>query len=181
MVGPRPTGPEDYPYLSPDQIYDLSKERSLTEARAVYKARYGRPCTDKGIDTEIHALFVDWARGYFDENDNQGFELRIEVPPHLLLGLLLREGSGRNRGRLPMTAWEKIARYKGSLRAYQEFKKLRAELKDELIAAGKETSWAANEADEKALRIISERSGLSENAILRPDRKRRPRRPTKRA
>ena len=173
--------PKDYPYLSPDQIYDLIEERGLTEARLVYKARYGRPCTDKGIDAEIDALFRDWARGYFDENDNQGFERTIEVPPHLLLGLLLREGSGRGRGRLRMTVEQRITRFREVHRAYQQFKKRKTALKDEMIAAGKEKRWAEDEAHEKALKEVSEWSGLPKNTILRPDRKRQRRRPTKRA
>ena len=177
----RPLGPEDYPYLSPDQIYDLIEERGLTEARLVYKARYGRPCTDKGIDAEIDALFRDWARGYFDENDNQGFERTIEVPPHLLLGLLLREGSGRGRGRPSRTAKQREMAYRKDYHAYQQFKELKAKLKAKWLAEGKSRSWSEGEAEDEALKIICERSGLPKNTILRPDRKWRRKKPTKRA
>ena len=55
--------PEDYPDLSPDQIYDLIEERSLDEARLAHKERYGRPCTAKEIGAEIDKLFRNWARG----------------------------------------------------------------------------------------------------------------------
>jgi len=98
--------PEDYPDLSPDQIYDLIEERSLDEARLAHRK-------------------VD--------------------------------------------------------HAYQHFKKLRAEWKDALIAAGHEKSWAADEAEEEALKAVSKWYGLPKDTILRPDRKRRRRRPLKRA
>jgi hypothetical protein len=173
--------PKDYPYLSPDQIYDLIEERGLTEARLAYAKRYGRPCIAKEIDAKIDELFRDWAGGYFDENDIQGFDRTIEVPPHLLLGLLLREGSGRNRGRLPGSIEQRHARYRKADRAYQEFKKLRAALKNKLIAAGKEKRFAAAEAHQQALTAVSKSSGLSENAILRPDRMMRRKTPNKRA
>jgi hypothetical protein len=176
----RPLGPEDYRYLSPDQIYDLSKER-LKEARLAYKARYRRPCTAKEIDAEIDNLFSDWARGYFDKNDNQHFDPTIEVPPDLLLGLLLREGSGRGRGRLPRTAGQRYERYRKANDACKDYKRLRAERKRELIAAGKERSWAAAEAQQWALKEVSKSYGLAKNTILRPGRTSWRKRPTKRA
>ena len=177
---PRPLGPEDYPYLSPDQIYDLSKERGLTEARLAYKAAYGRPCTAKGIDAEIDELFRDWA-SYLDQNDDPVFAPTIEVPPHLLLGLLLREGSGRGRGRLPRTAKQRQMAYRKAYHAYQQFRKLGAAWKDTLIAAGHAKPWAAAEAHEEALKAVSKWYGLPKNTILRPDRKWRRKKPTKRA
>ena len=174
--------PEDYPDLSPDQIYDLIEERSLDEARLAHKERYGRPCTAKEIGAEIDKLFRNWARGeYLDQNDNPVFAPTIEVPPHLLLGLLLREGSVRGRGRRPMTVRQRLTRYRKVDHAYQHFKKLRAEWKDALIAAGHEKSWAADEAEEEALKAVSKWYGLPKDTILRPDRKRRRRRPLKRA
>ena len=176
----RPLGPEDYPYLSPDQIYDLSKERGLTEAQLAYKAAYGRPCTAKGIDAEIDELFRDWA-SYLDQNDDPVFAPTIEVPPHLLLGLLLREGSGRGRGRLSRTAKQREMAYRKAYHAYQQFKELKAKLKAKWIAEGKSRSWSEGEAEDEALKIISERSGLPKNTILRPDRKWRRKKPTKRA
>ena len=129
--------PEDYRHHSPGEIYYLIEDRSLAEARVAYKARYGRSCTAKEIDTEIDKLFRNWARGeYLDQNDNPVFAPTIEVPPHLLLGLLLREGSVRGRGRRPMTVRQRLTRYRKVDHAYQHFKKLRAEWKDALIAAG---------------------------------------------
>jgi hypothetical protein len=172
--------PEDYPDLSPHEIYYLIEERGLTEARVAYKAKYRRQCTAKEIDVEIDKLFREWIRDW-DQNDYSVLAPTIEVPPDLLLGLLLREGAGRGRGRLPLTVRQRIERYREVDRAYQEFKEHRAALKDKLIAAGHPKIWAAGEAHDKALKAISERSGLPEDTILRPDRKRRRRRPLERA
>jgi hypothetical protein len=173
--------PEDHRYLSPVQIYYLMEDRGLTEARFAYKAACGRPHTAKEIDAEIEELFRDWTGGYFDENDIQGFDRTIEVPPKLLLGLLLREGSGRGRGRLPLSAEQRLIRYRKVDHAYQQFQMLGAAWKDAMIAAGYEKSWAAAEAREEALKAVSKWFGLPKNTILRPDRKRRRRRPLKRA
>jgi hypothetical protein len=173
--------PEDYPDLSPDQIYYLIEERSLGEARLAYKERYGRPYNAKEIGAEIDELFRDWAGGYFDENDIQGFERTIEVAPHLLLGLLLREGAGRGRGRPRGDIRQLHARFQRAYYAHRKFKKLRAGWKDALIAAGKEKPWAADEAYEEALEAVSKWYGLPKNTILRPGRIRRRKRPTKRA
>jgi hypothetical protein len=172
--------PEDYPNLSPHEIYYLIEERSLTEARLAYNKAYGRSCTDKGIDAEIDMLFRDWFRDW-DQNDNSVLAPTIEVPPHLLLGLLLREGSGRDRGRLRMTVRQRLERYKKVELAYGHFKKLRAAWKDAMIAAGCEKSYAEAEARDEALEAVSKWYGLPKDTILRPDRKRRRRRSLKRA
>ena len=172
--------PEDYRHHSPGEIYYLIEDRGLAEARVAYKARYGRSCTAKEIDAEIDKLFRDWFRDG-DSMDTPIFARTIEVPPHLLLGLLLREGAGRDRGRPRMTVRQRIAHSRKVDFAHEEFKKQKAALKDKLIAQDKMKRWAADEAHEQALEEVSESFGLPKNTILRPGRIRRRKRPTKRA
>ena len=171
--------PEDYRHHSPGEIYYLIEDRGLAEARVAYKARYGRSCTAKEIDAEIDKLFRDWFRAG-DSPDIPNFRPTIEVPPDLLLGLLLREGSGRGRGRLPSIS-QRHARARKAYWANEQFKERKAALKDKLIAQDKMKRWAADEAHEQALEEVSESFGLPKNTILRPGRIRRRKRPTKRA
>jgi hypothetical protein len=168
-----------FPYLFWDEIYSLIEERGLKEARRAYEERCRRPCTHKGIDAEIIKLFRNWA-GDLDQNDNPVFSPTIAVPPELVLGLILREGSGvRTRGLLGPT-WEKrqIA-YRTALKANQEFKKLKAKLKTEYFAETDDRSSSARRAEKEALDIISRRFGLSREKIKRPRWRRN--NPTRRA
>jgi hypothetical protein len=133
----------------------------LAEARRAYCEAFTRPANDKSIDEEIINLFEKAVGGEVPR-------FKVEVPVDLLLGLILREGFGRGRGR-PKPLWQTIA----DERALERFKRRAHELatptrgKPRLIA-GKARLQAAQE--------ISQKSQLSVPALLdgRPNRPSRP-------
>jgi hypothetical protein len=144
----------------PAEIYELISQGRLKEGRDAYEQTYRQRHTNKAVDAEIEDCLKQWLD--LPADGVGPVPRRVEVPPRLLLALLLRKGFGdRHRGR-------DVSDHKIFVdRQWMEaFRRLATKLKAEVIAKGKTKAYAHRIARDQAAKIISERSGLSEAMLL---------------